>query len=82
MEKRMILAIAMSLAVLIGYQYFFSAPPPLPGGTAGRDNAAPVSATAAKGGAVPAPTSVSVAGGLAAKTAASARTITVKTPLY
>ena len=29
MEKRMILAIALSIAVLIGYQYFYSpAPPP------------------------------------------------------
>ena len=81
MEKRMILAIAMSLAVLIGYQYFFSAPPPPSGVTAGKDNATAVPAPAAKGGAaVPAP--ASVAGGLAAKTAASARTITVKTPLY
>ncbi len=80
MEKRMILAIAMSLAVLIGYQYFFSAPPLPPGGTAGKDNVAAVSAPAAKGGSAHPP--VSVAGGLAAKTAASARTITVKTPLY
>ncbi|HEY5460822.1 MAG TPA: membrane protein insertase YidC, partial [Deferrimonas sp.] len=66
----MILAIAMSIAVLIGYQYFYSPAPPPPGGTAGKDNAA----------AVPAP--AAVAGGLAAKTAASGRTITVKTPLY
>ena len=80
MEKRMILAIAMSLAVLIGYQYFYSAPPPPPGVTAGKDNAAAVPAPAAKGGPAPAP--AAVAGGLAAKTAASGRTITVKTPLY
>jgi YidC/Oxa1 family membrane protein insertase len=80
MEKRMILAIAMSLAVLIGYQYFFSAPPPPQGVTAGKDNAASVTAPAATGGTAPAP--ASVAGGLVAKTAASARTITVKTPLY
>ncbi|MGA8754539.1 membrane protein insertase YidC, partial [Candidatus Deferrimicrobium sp.] len=80
MEKRMILAIAMSLAVLIGYQYFFSAPPLPPGKTAGKDNAAAVPAPAATGGSAPAP--ASVIGGLAAKTAASARTITVKTPLY
>ena len=80
MEKRMILAIAMSLAVLVGYQYFFSAPPPPPGVAAGKDNAAPVPAPASRGGS--APTSASVAGGFAAKTAAPARTITVKTPLY
>ncbi|HEX7519312.1 MAG TPA: membrane protein insertase YidC, partial [Candidatus Deferrimicrobium sp.] len=76
----MILAIALSLAVLIGYQYFYSAPPPPPGGTTGKDNTAVVPAPAAKGGPAPAP--AAVAGGLAAKTAASARTITVKTPLY
>ena len=33
MEKRMMLAIALSIAVLIGYQYFFSAPP----SSSGRD---------------------------------------------
>ena len=84
MEKRMILAIALSLAVLIGYQYFTSPPPPPPGVTAGKDNAAGVNATAAKEGAAPAAplAAASVAGGLAAKTAAAARTITVKTPLY
>ena len=80
MEKRMILAIAMSLAVLIGYQYFFSAPTPPPAGTAGKDNATAVPAPAAKG--APAPAPGIVAGGLAAKTAASPRTIIVKTPLY
>jgi len=80
MEKRMMLAIALSIAVLIGYQYFYSSPPPPPGGTAAKDNAAAVPAPATTGG--PAPATASVAGGLAAKTAASARTITVKTPLY
>ena len=30
MEKRMMLAIALSIAVLMGYQYFYSSPPPLP----------------------------------------------------
>ena len=84
MEKRMILAIALSLAVLIGYQYFTSPPPPPPGVTAGKDNAAAVPATPAKEGAAPAapPAAVSGTGGLAAKTVAAARTITVKTPLY
>ena len=83
MEKRMMLAIALSIAVLIGYQYFYSPAPPPPGGTAGKDNAAavaPVPAPAAKGAPLPAP--ASVAGGLAAKTAVTGRTITVKTPLY
>ncbi|MBE0606276.1 MAG: membrane protein insertase YidC, partial [Deltaproteobacteria bacterium] len=84
MEKRMMLAIALSIAVLIGYQHFYApAPPPPapPAVAAGKDNAAavaPVPAPAAKGAPAPAP----VAGGLAAKTAVSGRTITVKTPLY
>lgn len=85
MEKRMMLAIALSIAVLIGYQYFYSSPPPPPpGGTAGKDNAAAAPAPAATGGPAPAPVSApaSIAGGLAAKTAATARTITVKTPLF
>ena len=83
MEKRMMLAIALSIAVLIGYQHYYSPAPPPPGGAAGKDNAAavaPVPAQAAKG--APAPAPAPVAGGLAAKSAASARTITVKTPLY
>ena len=84
MEKRMMLAIALSIAVLIGYQHFYSpdSPPP-PGAGAGKDNAAagtPAPAPAAKG--APAPAPASAAGGLAAKTAVSGRTITVKTPLY
>jgi YidC/Oxa1 family membrane protein insertase len=84
MEKRMMLAIALSIAVLIGYQHFYSPapPPPPPGVAAGKDNAAapPVPAPAAKG--VPAPAPASGAGGLAAKAAVSGRTISVKTPLY
>ena len=80
MEKRMILAIALSIAVLVGYQHYFSPPPPPPAGTSEKDNAAPVAATTAKEGPAPAP--AAAAGGLAARTAASARTITVKTPLY
>jgi len=80
MEKRMILAIALSLAVLLGYQYFTSAPPPPPGAVPGKENAAPVPATPGKSGA-PAATAPA-AGGLAPKIAASVRTISVKTPLY
>lgn len=79
MEKRMILAIALSLAVLIGYQYFTAAPPPPPGVATGKDNAAPVPAAQGKGGIPPAAVA---AGGLAPKTAASVRAIVVKTPLY
>jgi len=84
MEKRMILAIALSIAVLVGYQRYFSPPPPPPGGTPGKDNAAAVARTAAKEGPAPAPSPApaAAAGGFAARTAASARTITVKTPLF
>jgi len=71
MEKRMMLAIALSIAVLIGYQYFSSSPPPPPGGTAAKDNAAAVPAPAATGG--PAPAMASVAWGLAAKTGGEGR---------
>jgi len=53
MEKRMILAIALSIAVLIGYQYYYSPALLLRGGTAGKDNAAGVPAPAAKGGPAP-----------------------------
>ncbi|GAB4237549.1 MAG: membrane protein insertase YidC [Deltaproteobacteria bacterium] len=85
MEKRMILAIALSLAVLLGYQYFYSAPPaPPPSGgvSAGRDNASAPSATAASPGAAAAASPATVAGGMAPKTSAAVRTITVTTPLY
>jgi len=85
MEKRMMLAIALSIAVLVGYQHFYSPapPPPPPGVAAGKDNAAavaPAPAPAAKESPAPAP--ASVAGGLASRTAAKGRSITVKTPLY
>ncbi len=86
MEKRMMLAIALSIAVLIGYQHYYAPTPallPPPGVEAGKDNAAavaPVPAPAAKG--APVAAASSAAGGLAAKSAATGRTITVKTPLY
>jgi len=88
MEKRMIVAIALSIAVLLGYQYFFTAAPPPPKGAvapAGTDNggAAATGLAKAKPGEV-APTAPSAAGpgGLAPRTAAPARKIFVKTPLY
>ena len=61
MEKRMIVAIVLSIAVLIGYQYYFAPTPPkapqgtAPPGAAGggtKDNAAAAKPAAA--GAVPA----------------------------
>jgi YidC/Oxa1 family membrane protein insertase len=81
----MILAIALSLAVLLGYQYFYSPPPLPPGGGAppGRDNA--VVAVPAPGKAVEAPAAgapSAVSGGLAPRAPVPARQIVVKTPLY
>jgi len=80
MEKRMMLAIALSIAVLIGYQYYYSPQTPPPGVAAGKDNVSAIPAPAEIGGPVPSP--AAVAGVLAAKTAAPGRTIAVKTPLY
>jgi len=78
MEKRMILAIALSIAVLLGYQYLYSpAPPPKgQGAPAVTDNGtAPASSP-------PAAAVATGPGALAPRAAASARRITVKTPLY
>jgi YidC/Oxa1 family membrane protein insertase len=83
MEKRMILAIALSIAVLLGYQYVFPPPPQRAAQDASRakDNAAAapqapaVSAVAAGTGA---PASVAAA----SAEAAPARKIRVRTPLY
>ena len=86
MEKRMILAIALSIAVLLGYQHYFSsAPPPTKGAgaPAGTDNGAVPVAAPARPGEAPATAPVTVGpGGLAPRAAAPARKITVKTPLY
>jgi len=83
MEKRMILAIALSLAVLLGYQYYFSPPPPPPGAPAGKDTAAaPPGVPSTTGEGVVTHSTGSVNGTLTARTAASVRTIAVRTPLY
>jgi YidC/Oxa1 family membrane protein insertase len=83
MEKRMILAVVLSLAVLLGYQYFYSTPPRPPGAPEGKDNAtaAPSAPPGTQNG-VLTPSTGPVNGGLTARTAAPARTIAVKTPLY
>ena len=88
MEKRMIVAIALSVAVLLGYQYYFSAAPPPPkgaGAPAGTDNGG-VAGTApapARPGEVPAAAPVAAGPvGLAPRSQAPARKIFVKTPLY
>ncbi len=88
MEKRMILAIALSVAILLGYQYLFAPPSPkgpetpAPQGTAkktGQDNAVSQEgrtttekAAAASG----------LPGGLAPKALHPLRRIVVSTPLY
>ncbi len=89
MEKRMILAIVLSVAVMLGYQMLFAPHPKKEAGTgpvaeqpqtAGQDNArAGMPETAAPGGAGAAPVP---AGGLLARKSSPLRWITVKTPLY
>jgi len=90
MEKRMILAIALSVAILLGYQYLVAPPSPkgpempAPQGTAkeaGRDNTVSqeVRTTAGTAAAAPAP---GLPGGLAPKTLHPLRKIVVSTPLY
>jgi YidC/Oxa1 family membrane protein insertase len=87
MEKRMILAIAMSIAVLLGYQYLVPPPP-----QRAQNAAAPSKDNAAAAAAVATPTSpaapvagaqgIAAPGGVAAAAAAPVRTILIKTPLY
>jgi len=91
MEKRMIVAIVLSIAVLIGYQYYFApTPQKAPQGTAqpgaagagAKDNAAAAKpAPAAAAPAVPG-ASPSAAGGMAARRQNPVRRIVVKTPRY
>ncbi len=90
MEKRMIVAIVLSIAVLLGYQYYFAPTPPpkAPQGTAqpgtaggaAKDNAA----AAAPAGGAPAVSGFSpgVAGGMAPKRLNAVRQIVVETPKY
>lgn len=93
MERRMMLAIVLSIAVLIGYQYFMAPPPPPVARTAGSDNGAPAggappAASAPSPSSAPSPApapaapSVGEAGGLSPRKTLAARTIEVKTPLY
>lgn len=83
MEKRMVLAVAMSIAVLLGYQYLFPPAPQRPAATqavATGDNAARAGQPSAAGGAaVPAP---AIAGAAPAAPAVAARRIRVRTPLF
>lgn len=79
MEKRMILAIALSIAVLLGYQYIFPPPPQravAPGAMAPKDNGTGAQALS------PTATAAAVPGTLVPGTQAPARLIRIKTPLY
>lgn len=90
-EKRMMLAIALSIAVLLLYQYFMPASPPKPGAPSGKDNAA-AAAGAEKADIAPqipppAPMGASTPGhvapgGLSSGIPAAERQIEVRTPLF
>jgi YidC/Oxa1 family membrane protein insertase len=85
MEKRMIIAIALSIAVLIGYQYIVPPPPKRAAQTeapATKDNVSGAQAPAAAGSPAPSAVAGPVPGALAPATAAAARVIRIKTPLY
>ncbi len=92
MEKRMIVAIVLSIAVLIGYQYYFmpAQPPKAPQGTAqpgaagggAKDNAAEPMPGAPGPAPAVAGVSPSAAGGMAPRRAHPVRAIVVKTPRY
>ena len=76
MQNRMILAIALSIAVLLGYQYFYTASPPPQGkgSPAGKDNAAVAAPAAGQDAGAPAATPVSAApGGIAPRMPVAAR---------
>ena len=81
----MILAIALSIAVLLGYQYLAPTPPQRAAQNAAapsKDNAAPAAGVPA---AVPSAPSAGIPGAAAPSAAAAAapvRTIRIKTPLY
>ena len=89
MEKRLIIAVLLSVGVLYAYSFLFPTPKPLQPGTSAPKQAA--LSSAAKPGAEPtsaasAPASAATASQLAAAgqptTAASARDITVDTDLF
>ncbi|MGE5664316.1 MAG: membrane protein insertase YidC [Deltaproteobacteria bacterium] len=91
MEKRMIVAIVLSIAVLLGYQYYFMpAPPKAPQGTgqpgagagAAKDNA--VAAKPAPAAAAPAASGIpaGAAGGMESRQRNPVRRIVVKTPRF
>jgi len=88
MEKRMILAIVLSVAILLAYQYVIAPPtkgPVAPQGTAqdaGRDNAARAAAQQGSAATAPAAPAPAVSGGLVPRSSHPIRRIDVSTPLY
>ncbi|HSL91154.1 MAG TPA: membrane protein insertase YidC, partial [Candidatus Limnocylindrales bacterium] len=84
----MILAIVLSVAILLAYQYLVAPPPKgpeAPQGTAqqeGRDNVAGAGAQQGSAASVPAAPAPEVSGGLAPKSSHPDRRIVVSTPLY
>jgi YidC/Oxa1 family membrane protein insertase len=93
-EKRMMLAIVLSIAVLFVYQYFMPAPPPQTVPPGGKDNAAVTARAGETAGApraaLPGPAAPgsaatpggSTPGGLAPGASAAERSIEVRTPLF
>lgn len=84
MEKRLLIAVLLSIGVLYAYTYIFPAPKPAPVAPAAKQGTMSSASTAAPQAAVaPAPApAVSAAQPAAAQAAASARDITVETDLY
>jgi YidC/Oxa1 family membrane protein insertase len=88
MEKRMILAIVLSVAILLAYQYLFAPPPKgpvAPQGTAqeaGRDNAARPAAPQERAAPAPAGPAQAVSGELVPGISSPLRQISVSAPLY
>jgi YidC/Oxa1 family membrane protein insertase len=86
MEKRMILAITLSVAILLAYQYLFVTPPPKePGAPVSRETAKEAdrdNAVLGTGQTTAAPQGLGLPIGLAPKALHPLRRIAVSTPLY
>ena len=83
MEKRLIIAVVLSIGVLYAYSFLFpQAKPVTPSPVAAKTEQASVSATPAQGGAVQSTTAAPQPAGAVPQQAANAREITVDTDLY
>jgi YidC/Oxa1 family membrane protein insertase len=85
MEKRLIIAVLLSIGVLYAYSFIFPTAKPLPGSSATKQ-AALTSVSAVPGAVATAPAAIAVAaaqpGAMLPQTAATAKDITVDTDLY